>query len=63
VKISVDCLKEYFPIECEEKIHESYIFKFLQTTIKLIFKNYFGYLANMEKRGLAEIRWFLPKLK
>jgi hypothetical protein len=53
LKISVDCLKEYFPIENELRLVESPIFKFLQTTIKLIYKNYFGYLANMEKRGVA----------
>lgn len=63
LKISVDCLKEYFPIENELRLVESPIFKFLQTTIKLIYKNYFGYLANMEKRGVAQIKWFLPKLK
>ncbi len=28
-----------------------------------MYKNYFGYLANMEKRGISEIQWFLPKLK
>lgn len=59
----MDCLKEYFPLDFEERVNESLIFKFLQTTIKLLYKNYFGYLANMEKRGIAEIKWFLPKLR
>lgn len=35
----------------------------MQTTVKLVSKNYFGYLANMEKRGIAEIKWFLPKFR
>lgn len=43
----MDCLKEYFSIEKEEKLGESLVYKFLQTTIKLLHKNYFGYLANM----------------
>jgi len=63
LKISFDCLKEYFPIEYEEKLHQSLLFKFMQTTIKLIQKNYCGYLSNMEKRGLLEVKWFLPKLR
>ena len=64
VKISFDCLKEFFPIEYEEKLHQSLLFKFLQATMKLIQKNYCGYLANMEnKRGLEEIKWFLPRLR
>ena len=36
----------------------------MQTTIKLIQKNYCGYLANMEnKRGFTEIKWFLPRFR
>ena len=35
----------------------------MQTTIKLIYKNYFGYLNKMEKRGIAELKWFLPRLR
>ena len=31
--------------------------------MRLINKNYCGYLANMEKRGYMEIQWFLPKLR
>lgn len=63
LRISFDCLREYFPLEYEEKLHQSLMVKFMQNTIKLIFKNYFGYLSNMEKRGLAEIAWFLPKFR
>lgn len=35
----------------------------MQNTVKIIYKNYFGYLVNMEKRGIAEVKWFLPKIK
>ena len=39
------------------------IYKILQTTVKLIQKNYCGYLVNMENRGLAELKWFLPRFR
>lgn len=29
----------------------------------MITKNYFGYLFNMENRGKAELKWFLPGFK
>lgn len=35
----------------------------LISTVKVICKNYFGYLLNMESRGKAELRWFIPKFR
>lgn len=32
-------------------------------SMKMVTKNYFGYLMNMEKRGKEELKYFLPALK
>lgn len=70
IKMAVECLKDYFPLDAflglkdyvssvrEYKVHE-----LLLSCVKLLRKNYFGYLLNMDKRGLAELRWFTPKLR
>jgi hypothetical protein len=31
--------------------------------MKIVSKNYFGYLFNVDARGKAELKWFVPKLK
>ena len=63
VRIAVECLKEYFPLEQETQLGESVVVRMLQSSLKLLSKNYCGYLASMEKRGLAELKWFVPRLR
>jgi hypothetical protein len=55
IKLSLEELKLHFTKE--------QIVKMLEPTVKVIMKNYFGYLASLGKRGLLEIKEFLPKYK
>lgn len=53
-------MEEYFP---EYQHQQGEVKTYLQNTIRMITRNYFGYLFNMESRGKAELKWFLSGFK
>ena len=36
---------------------------YLQPIMKMLIKNYFGYLLNLDARGKSQLKWFLSELK
>lgn len=53
-------LEEYYPDHEHQRVK---VKSYMSNCMRIISKNYFGYLFNMEARGHAELKWFLQQLK